>query len=372
MQALERDVICERLIPWLGKVLIGATDVKVSDFRAPAGMGWSVEILFFELSYCLNGKEIRRQCVLRREGQSSPLILGTELARQAEVMKHIGLNSELPVPEVLGVEVSQEVLGAPFMVMGRIAGRAVQQNPNYNVQGWVSELPEARRAEPWLNGVAALAQLHKLHADESTAFLRQSERGTAGLPQYLEWVKEWFDWAAQGRELRVAEAALSYLFESMPAAPSNSILWGDPTPANCLFDEQLNLVGLLDWELAGMGPGEIDLAWWLFMDQLMSEGLAYPRLVGLPNRYELIKCYEREAGRAVENIEYYEILSGLKMVLVTLRSVDRSVASGSLELPWDNNAVRCNPSTTLLARKLGMEVRNDNDDFNIYIKSLFS
>ncbi len=366
------DAIRDRLTSWISRKLPGATRVEISDFQAPSGMGWSVEIIFFELSYYLGEQLHRQQCVLRREGQDSPLILGTDLARQAAVMQYVAEHSKLPVPEVLGMEASAKVLGAPFMVMARISGRAVQQNPNYNVTGWVSELPEGRRAEPWLNGVTALAQLHKIDADDPLTFLRQSERGATGLPQYLAWVKEWFDWAAQGRKIDVAEAALSYLLDFMPASTKNAVLWGDPTPANCLFDENLKLVGLLDWELAGIGPGEIDLAWWLFMDQLMSEGLGFPRLLGLPTREKLIECYEKEAGRAVENIEYYEILSGLKMALVTLRSVDRSIESGGLNLKWDNNAIRCNPSIALLARKLGLAEPTDNDDFNLYIKSLFA
>jgi aminoglycoside phosphotransferase (APT) family kinase protein len=366
------DAIRERLTRWLAGKLPGAKDLKISGFDLPSGMGWSVEILFFELQYSVAGSIQQRQCVLRRDVQDSPLILGTDLARQAAVMQHVAQHSTLPVPEVLGMEPASDILGAPFMVMERIGGKAVQQNPNYNVHGWVSELPEKRRAEPWLNGVKTLATLHQLQADESLVFLRQSERGAAGLPQYLEWVKEWSDWALQGREVAVINAALRHLFETMPTNVANVVLWGDPTPANCLFDENLNIAGLLDWELAGMGPAEIDLAWWLFMDQLMSEGLGYPRLAGLPNREALIQCYESEAGKAVDNIEYYEILSGLKMALVTLRSVDRTVASGKVDLAWDNNAIRSNPSISLLARKLGVSEPTDNSDFTIYIQSLFT
>ena len=366
------DVFGERLSGWLMNKLPDAKSLKISDFTTPSGMGWSVEIVFFELEYSLGGQVIQQQCVLRRDAEHSPLILGTDLVRQAEAMQYIMHQSTLPVPQVIGVESSSEIIGAPFMVMLRMDGRSVQQNPNYNTQGWVYELPEANRAKLWTSGVCAIAQLHRLKANDSLSFLRQSQSGIAGLPQYLEWVREWYAWAVQGRKIPVAEAALDYLFKFMPANTTNSVLWGDPTPANCLFDDESNLVGLLDWELAGMGPGEIDLAWWLFMDQLMSEGLGYTRLAGLPSRQELIKCYENVAGRKVDNIEYYEVLSGLKMALVTLRSVDRSIESGRLELKWDNNAIRSNPSISLLAAKMGLEKAKNMDDFNVYISSLFA
>src|SRR5215217_3666561 len=71
----------------------------------------------------------------------------------------------------------------------------------------------------------------------------------------------------------------------------------------------LILAAMLDWEMAALGPGEADLAWWIVMDSLLSEGLELPRLAGLPDRSESIEFYERARGRPVEHIDYYEIFA---------------------------------------------------------------
>ncbi len=36
------------------------------------------------------------------------------------------------------------------------------------------------------------------------------------------------------------------------------------------------VVAVLDWEMASLGPPEVDLAWFLFFERFFSEGLGTP------------------------------------------------------------------------------------------------
>src|SRR3546814_9369032 len=73
-------------------------------------------------------------------------------------------------------------------------------------------------------------------------------------------------------------------------------------------------------------PPEIDLAWWLYFDELLSITFGVKRLEGLPDRAETIAIYEKAAGRPVRDMDYYDILTGLRMGIVAIRQADRQIA----------------------------------------------
>ena len=273
------------------------------------------------------------------------------------------------MPPLVGIELSHDALGSPFLVMERLPGRIVPQNPNYNVTGWLADLPLTQRAQVWRNGIAAIAQVNRTDPG-GFAFLDNPARGAVGLPQYLHWVDEWLRWALAGRSHKAAEAAMAYLHANRPPDAPVEVLWGDAIPANQLFDEQGNVVGVIDWEFAALGPGEIDLAWWLYFDRLFSAGFNVERLKGLPDRADMIATYEQAAGRTVRDLAYYELLVGLRMTIVSMRSVDRVAAFGKIAA--DNDAWLNNPSSRWVAAHMGLPPVTIGPDFQAYIKALFA
>src|SRR3546814_15961891 len=66
----------------------------------------------------------------------------------------------------------------------------------------------------------------------------------------------------------ITDAALAYVLDNRPSEAGVSVLWGDPTPSNTMFRPDGTVAALIDWELAALGPPEIDLAWWLYFDEL--------------------------------------------------------------------------------------------------------
>ena len=127
---------------------------------------------------------------------------------------------------------------------------------------------------------------------------------------------------------------------------------------------------MLDWEAAALGPGEADLAWWLFYDEYLSAGFSIPRLQGLPDRRSSIEIYENALGRPVQNLEYYELLAHTRNAILSLRSVNRQIERGTIDA--DSTATTCNPTSRMLALKLGLSPPEIGSDYAKYLEAVVS
>ena len=369
MKALDPAQMRAQIGGFLAEVLPGARDIAVELSTTAAKAGFSAETLLFDARYLQDGATVERPMVLRRQIFGHDLTFDADLRLQWQAMQAMKLNSDVPVPPLVGLEMSHERLGSPFLVMERLPGRIVPQNPNYNLEGWLKDLPLEGRAEVWRNGVEAMAKVHRVDWRSGFAFLDDPARGARGLPQYLSWLEEWLTWAQAGRSHPVAEATMAYLREHAPRDPPLSVMWGDAIPANQLFDDGNRVTGVIDWEFAALAPGEIDLAWWLYFDELFSSGFHVPRLEGLPDRDTMVTTYEAALGRPVADLAYYERVVGLRMTIVSMRAVDRVVAFG--KLPAENDAWVNNPSSAWLARKLDLPAVIVGPDFHAFTAKLF-
>jgi aminoglycoside phosphotransferase (APT) family kinase protein len=146
------------------------------------------------------------------------------------------------------------------------------------------------------------------------------------------------------------------------------LLWGDPQPSNLLFGPDGDITGVIDWEMATLGPPETDVAWWLFFDDLFSTGMGVPRLGGLPDRAACIRIYEEAAGRRLQNLEYYSLLAAFRMAVVGMRSVDRQIKRGLV--PATTTARENAPIVRLLAEMLGEPLPVVGADFNQFMGTL--
>jgi len=133
-----------------------------------------------------------------------------------------------------------------------------------------------------------------------------------------------------------------------------------------MFADDLSVAAVIDWEAAAIGPGEIDLGWWLMFDELFSVGFGAPRLRGLPTREQTIAIYENTAGRKVVDIEYFEILALLKLAIISTRGADRQIRLG--KIPATSQAYLNNPTTARLAAKLGLHVPEVGEDYATLLK----
>ena len=82
------------------------------------------------------------------------------------------------------------------------------------------------------------------------------------------------------------------------ANPEPVLLWGDVRLGNLVFDEERRVRAVLDWDLASIGPAEMDLGWHFGLEYMM-EALFGRRVEGFPRRDEAVARYELASGRAL-------------------------------------------------------------------------
>ena len=243
----------------------------------------------------------------------------------------------IPVPRLAWFEEDTSVIGEPFYLMDRVAGRIPLDRPSFHAEGWIAELPiDARRALT-NNALATLARLHRLPWREGFEFLAKAHGpGEVGLDRYLGWIERWYawvarEWLAKGYAFPVLEAGLRYARTHQPENPPVAVLWGDCRLGNIFFaSNNLSIAALLDWEMAALGPPELDLAWWLMMERFWSEGVGVKPLAGFPDAAESRALFETHLGRRAENLAYYDILAWLRFSIISLRQVARRIAVGVL------------------------------------------
>lgn len=353
---------------WLASKMPDVDNLVVSDLGEAKGGGWSARIMFVTVAGERQGQPFSRKLVVRFLPDYL-LFLGTNLEMQWRFCEAMKQNSDIPVPEIIGVENDAAVLGQPFYVMERLSGEVAAQSPNYNQEGWITELPVAQRTELWRNALHTLAGLHRIDWRQGFEFLNQPQYGEPGIDQLLNWLVAWRDWAAKGRKLPVVDAALDYLLKERPANTGVSVLWGDPTPSNVLWRDDQSVAGIIDFESVTLGPPEADLGWWLYMNNLLSEGYRIKRLDGLPSAEESIAMYEEALGRKVANMAYYDILAAVRMAIITVRSVDLHISLGHIAA--DNNSYTNNPVTAYIATKLNLPVPEIGADFHTFTSNIF-
>jgi aminoglycoside phosphotransferase (APT) family kinase protein len=368
MSGIDPDRVRRVLAAWLPARLGADADLSVTLLGAPPTTGFSSETLFVDVEFTSSGERQSRRLAVRFENARPGLLPNANFQLQWDMIHTLATRTNIRVPPPVGFESDRSLLGAAFSVVESVAGRVAPQVPNYNLGGWIFELRAAQRAQLWRDAIETLAQIHRLDWRQGFDFLDQPQRGEPGLKQLLHGTAEWYQWARRGRRHPLIEQAIERLRRDEPRDPPVNILWGDAAAHNVLFGNDLRVAAVLDWEVAGLGPGEADLAWWLFFDEYVSAGFGIPRLEGLPDRQTSIAIYEAAVGRPVRDFEYYELLAHTRNAIMSMRSVLRQVEFGSLDA--GTTAITHNPISRMLALRLGAEPPQVGEDYTRYLSAV--
>lgn len=367
--ALYGDQVRERLREWLEARVADWTNVRLRPLEVSLGSGFSADIFFVDVDYEAAGKSHNRTLVVRRQSATNEVVYGSSLELQGRMMAALDALGSVRVPDWIGMELDAHVLGEPFLVMGKVEGHSATQRPNYNIVGWLAEMtPEQRRAS-WTNAIEAFAVMSRIEWQrDGFGFMARPEWGSPGLDQYLGYIEAWHASVHGGRLMTYVDAALTYIRAHQPLDTPVNVLWGDSTPSNVMFAANGSVNALIDWELAAMGPSELDLAWWLYFDDLFGRRFGVERLAGLPSREESIAIWEAAVGRRAEHLDYYDVVVALRMALVAVGAFDRQVALGNILA--GNASLNDNFMTLYLAEKLGMELPVLGADFTAFMANL--
>jgi aminoglycoside phosphotransferase (APT) family kinase protein len=338
---------------WLGERRPEAEGLVVSDLDVPTASGFSNETIFFDVAWRDGEGEHAERLVARLQTDGPGLYPVYDIGLQHGVMRALQ-GSGVAVPKMLWLEEDASILGAPFFVMERLDGRVPADDPPFTATGWVLDLTPDERARLCDNGLRQLVAVHAVDpAGLDLDVLARPELGDTPLAQELAFYRRYYEWAAEAERLPVIESAFAWLSANQPAATGPPVIsWGDARIGNMMFGERLEVVGVLDWEMAAFGAPEQDLGWWLFMHRHHTEGFDLPHPEGFPRREEVIARYEELSGRRVENVAYYEVLAALRGAVIMVRLARMMTAAGLL--PADSGMAENNGSSRILADLLGL------------------
>lgn len=347
----------QAIAEWWEKTHPGDTNVAVTDLHMPHAAGMSSETILFDLGLTdSSGARRIDKLAARVIVPGGEVFPDYDLRREANVMEAVRASTSVPVPVVLSVEHDSAVLGGPFLLMEQLHGQTLGDDPPFTVGGWFTELPASRRAAIFENGLAALAQVHRTDTSGFTSeIVGHPDRAVgSATDQHIKYWRDFFDFSREGKSHRVVESALQWLTENLPGEESVlGLVWGDARPGNMMFDGECRVTAVLDWELLALGPAEIDLGWFAFLNRMYTEGIAVPLPDGMPSQDEMLARYSDLAGRRLLHTEYYEILAGTRLSIVMMRLAHMLMEKG-LMLP-DNPMPTTNPASIVLASLLGID-----------------
>ena len=271
--------------------------------------------------------------VLRRPPRPPLPPSAHDVLREARLLRALG-PTQARVPDVLAVCDDEQVIGAPFYVMARIAGVVI-----------VSSIPEVldTPAERRLISdelIEALAEIHSV--DWQAAGLEGFGKPTGYLERQLRRFHGLWE-LNRTREIAAVERVGEWLAQNMPESGPATIVHGDFRLGNTIFapGTPARLAAVLDWEMATIGDPLADLGYLCMMwteqgdpSGGLREALAtVTRREGFPTREELIGRYEERTGRSMKDLRWYTALAVWKSVVFMEGNYKRAV-SGTTDDPY--------------------------------------
>jgi aminoglycoside phosphotransferase (APT) family kinase protein len=289
--------------------------VRITNIDIPLASGWSNETLLVDTT--------DRRLVVRVEPTKVTVFLEANFESQYRIMKALAEGTDVPVPAMHWFEPDRSWLGGAFWVMDRVEGVVPADSPPYTTEGFLLDEPPERQRRLWDNGIEAMARVHTVDWRRlGLGFLDDPARGASGLTQQLNYYAEYLEWAEEDRRHDLARAALDWLRANQPPdlpADRLALCWGDSRIGNQMFDGDRGVVAVLDWEMAALGDPQQDLAWFVLVDDVLSEGQGNPRIPGFPRREETIRQWEQHTGRRADAFDYYEVFAGFRFTVVMTR-----------------------------------------------------
>jgi aminoglycoside phosphotransferase (APT) family kinase protein len=312
-----------------------APDAEVSEASAP-GNGMSSETVLFEMTAA--GEHERYAARLAPQPDVFPVFPEYDIELQAKCMRLVREHTDVPAPDVRWVELDPQWLGTPFLVMRRIDGDAPPDIPPYVFMGWVVDATPEQRAAMQTRTLEVLTKLHRLNPQNADlSFLARPQHGATALQQQLGHERWYYDWAREGQRYPLIERTFEWLDAHLPPEGDTVLNWGDARVGNILYRD-FAPIAVLDWEMATMGPREVDLAWMIFLHEFfddMAERFGMAGMKDFLQRDSVIAEYEQLSGHTVQHLDWFEVFAAQRFAIVSVRTSTRGIAYGVMDKPDD-------------------------------------
>jgi aminoglycoside phosphotransferase (APT) family kinase protein len=167
-------------------------------------------------------------------------------------------------------------------------------------------------------------------------FLELDAPGDTSLRWHIAHTRAWYEFvAADGVSSPLVERAFEWLEANWPAESPTVVSWGDARIGNVLYRD-FAPVAVLDWEMCGVGPREIDLGWMIYAHRSFEDLAQAFELPGMPDflrREDAAARYAAGSGYEPRDLDFYEAYAALQWGIVFLRTGSRRVRFGEIDEP---------------------------------------
>ncbi|WP_327589415.1 phosphotransferase family protein [Nonomuraea sp. NBC_00507] len=301
-----------RLVQWMGR--------NVPD----AGEPLSVSLISggrSNLTYLIEARE--RLVVLRRPPLGHVLPTAHDMRREWRVISALA-PTPVPVPEPVAFCADEDVIGAPFYLMGHVDGTAVRTREEL---GDPEPSPErTRRLSERLAEV--LAAIHAV--DYREVGLGDFGRPDGYLARQLDrWCQQWE--RSKTADLPEYDRLVDRLRKRLPAGPaagaagSGTLVHGDYRLDNTLIRlGDLEIMAVVDWEMSTLGDPLADLGLTLtyWHDRGDEERARIPVAgdvtvaPGFMNGAEFAGHYAKASGRDISDLGFYVAFGNFKLAVI--------------------------------------------------------
>lgn len=290
-EELDLEALKQHLEP-----ILGASVARLQINQFPGG--------FSNLTYLLsNGSE---KWVLRRPPFGSQVKSAHDMSREFKILSAI--KDVFPYgPKPVHFCEDRGVLGCDFYLMTYIEGLVIRRDYPVGL-----ELSPGQVREQLLNFFDVLSALHSV--DLAEAGLNNFGRPEGYVQRQVDgWCKRWE--GAVTKDAVDCDVTMQWLHDNLPRDSGKaSVIHNDYKMDNVIFslENPLELIGVLDWEMATVGDPVMDLGctlgYWTQMDDpdFFREYRAMPSDVkGAPTRSEIVSRFQERTGVSVDHFPFY-------------------------------------------------------------------
>ncbi|MEU4535273.1 phosphotransferase family protein [Streptosporangium sp. NPDC023825] len=257
-----------------------------------------------------------RRLVLRRPPLGHVLPTAHDMRREWRVISALAPTS-VPVPEPVAFCDDQDVIGAPFYLMGHVDGAAVRTREDA-----LGLTPvQTRRLSERLAEV--LAAIHAI--DYERVGLGDFGRPEGYMARQLErWGQQWE--RSKTAELPAYDRLVARLRERLPARSASTLVHGDYRLDNTLvrLSPDPGILAVVDWEMSTLGDPLADLGLTLtyWQDPGDEERASIPVAAGVTvapgflTAREFAAHYAEVSGADLSDLDFYVAFGNYKLAVI--------------------------------------------------------
>jgi aminoglycoside phosphotransferase (APT) family kinase protein len=294
-EELIRGYLAERL---------DAPDVELADVQRIA-VGWSHETWLFDASWTSGEGRVERGLCLRRDPGNALLREMSDLGTQFAVLRALE-ETAVPTPTPYFYEPAPNVLGAPFLVMEKVAGTCPSP---WGREGRAFYQAAAERGVLPNSFTDALVAIHTVDWRAAGLDLLGVPEPGAGFAR-----REIAKWRALIDETGVEPDPIltdliCWLEANVPATDQLVLVHGAYRTGNLLIDDD-RVSAVLDWETEVIGDPMYDVAY--VLSELNREGTDL--LSNIVERDDFRRRYEAGTGIEIDDArcDYYQLLYAMR------------------------------------------------------------